>query len=338
MREWWLDLQPAQELVISPRTIEPPSAPIVKGDVLEFPITVHNIGYRTSSPSIVQVLLSTGSGPGIPVAEIQLDSIPSDGSRRVIAPIQTSALSGSMTATVKVIPRPESHDLIALNNQARVSLTVAGGPPVRLVLFADGTKLMDGDYVAVRPAIVVQLQGSTFDPLRDRAELYIDDQSAGSMKTTGDGEPVSLLAGEPTFNPTFSEGRHDLLVVLIKGTIVGVPDTVRQRLVVNVDSRFRILNLYNYPNPFQRETYFTFVLAGAQAPDEVRIRIYTVAGRKIRQIVVAGAGLQIGFNRIPWDGRDAEGDEIANGTYLYQVEVRAGGTTVVETQKLVRVR
>jgi hypothetical protein len=338
LREWWLDLQPPQELAISPRTIEAPAGPVDRGGVLELPVTVHNIGFRTSTPSSVQVFLSNPTTEAVAVADVLLDSIPPDGSRRVIALIPTSALSGDMTATVKIIPRPESHDLIVGNNQVRVPLTVAGGPSTKLLLFADGTQLMDGDYVAVRPTLIVQLQGWTFDPLHDRADLYIDGARSGTQKASGGTETVSLVAGNPTFNPTLTEGTHELQVVLVKGTLVGFPDTVAQQVNVNVEGRFRILNLYNYPNPFQRETYFTFVLAGAEAPEEVRIRIYTVAGRKIQQLTASGAQMQIGFNRVYWDGRDIEGDEIANGTYLYQVEVRAGGTVVVESQKLVRLR
>ena len=48
--------------------------------------------------------------------------------------------------------------------------------------------------------------------------------------------------------------------------------------------------------------------------------------------------LRVGFNRVEWDGRDDDGDEIANGTYLYRLEVRAGGKTQVAGGKLVRVR
>jgi flagellar hook assembly protein FlgD len=70
----------------------------------------------------------------------------------------------------------------------------------------------------------------------------------------------------------------------------------------------------------------------------MRIRIYTIAGRKIREIVVPQHALQVGFNRVPWDGRDEVGDDIANGYYLYQVQVSSGGVVNTAIEKLVKVR
>ena len=90
--------------------------------------------------------------------------------------------------------------------------------------------------------------------------------------------------------------------------------------------------------PVPSETEFTFVLTGNRAPDEVRIRIFTIVGRKIRELVVLHYSLQVGFNRVMWDGRDEEGDEIANGYYLYQVQVRGDGVERSAIEKLVKVR
>ena len=54
----------------------------------------------------------------------------------------------------------------------------------------------------------------------------------------------------------------------------------------------------------------------------MQVRIYTVAGRLIRLLTAAGAEGQL---QLPWDGFDAEGQELANGVYLYKVVVRSGG-------------
>jgi hypothetical protein len=65
-----------------------------------------------------------------------------------------------------------------------------------------------------------------------------------------------------------------------------------------------LLQVFNYPNPFSDNTYFTFELRGIIPPQEFKIKIFTVAGRLIREINVPTSSLQIGFNKIPWDGRD----------------------------------
>ena len=70
-----------------------------------------------------------------------------------------------------------------------------------------------------------------------------------------------------------------------------------------------MLEVYNYPNPFANETYFTFRLS--QIPDEVKIRIYTVAGRLIKEITKKASELNYDLNKVFWDGKDEDGDTIA---------------------------
>ena len=80
-----------------------------------------------------------------------------------------------------------------------------------------------------------------------------------------------------------------------------------------------IRDVYNYPNPFSGHTTFTF--QRNQISDaEVRVKIYTVAGRLIREI--ENYHTTDKFVRIPWDGRDQDGNIIANGTYLYKIIIK----------------
>jgi flagellar hook assembly protein FlgD len=99
-----------------------------------------------------------------------------------------------------------------------------------------------------------------------------------------------------------------------------------------------ILKLYNYPNPFSRDTYFTFVLTGDSRPEELHIRIFTIAGRRVKEIVVPQSELAVGFNRVYWDGRDADGDELANGYYFYKVTIKGEGQTESSIEKLAKIR
>ena len=94
---------------------------------------------------------------------------------------------------------------------------------------------------------------------------------------------------------------------------------------MRVESETKVRDFVNYPNPFTEQTTFMFNLSGAAAPDELVIRIYTVAGRKIREMKQSAGDLRIGFNSIQWDGRDEDGDRIANGVYFYKVTTTANG-------------
>ncbi|HSD64030.1 MAG TPA: type IX secretion system sortase PorU, partial [Ignavibacteriaceae bacterium] len=84
-------------------------------------------------------------------------------------------------------------------------------------------------------------------------------------------------------------------------------------------SNLEIRDVYNYPNPFSDNTTFTFQ-RNQENPADVRIKIYTVAGRLIREI--EANYITDKFVRVNWDGRDQDGDKIANGTYLYKIIVK----------------
>ncbi len=85
------------------------------------------------------------------------------------------------------------------------------------------------------------------------------------------------------------------------------------------DNGLVIHDLYNYPNPFSGSTSFTFQHNLAQ-PVDVNIKIFTIAGRMIKEI--KRYGLLEKFVKINWDGTDEDGNVLANGTYLYKVSVK----------------
>ncbi len=81
-----------------------------------------------------------------------------------------------------------------------------------------------------------------------------------------------------------------------------------------------IRDVLNYPNPFENGTTFTFQ-HNLNEPVDVTIRIYTVAGRMIKKI--DSYDVTSKFVKIHWDGRDEDGNGLANGTYLYKLTVKA---------------
>ncbi|TPW17646.1 MAG: Uncharacterized protein FD129_291, partial [bacterium] len=96
-----------------------------------------------------------------------------------------------------------------------------------------------------------------------------------------------------------------------------------------------ITNLLALPNPFQETTEITFELAAV--PASVRVLVYSVSGRKVRDWTFTG---KAGENRLGWDGRDAEGDPVSNGVYLVKVAARPadGGDEIDLIEPIVRLR
>jgi hypothetical protein len=74
--------------------------------------------------------------------------------------------------------------------------------------------------------------------------------------------------------------------------------------------------VYNYPNPFSGKTTFTFQ-QNLDKVFDVKIKIYTVAGRLIK--VIDSYGVHDKYVTIDWDGKDQDGGLIANGVYFYKV-------------------
>jgi hypothetical protein len=91
----------------------------------------------------------------------------------------------------------------------------------------------------------------------------------------------------------------------------------------------------NYPNPFQTSTQFLFRLSNRAS---IQLDIYTVSGKRVRSIDDVRDG---GEAWIEWDGRDASGGDLANGTYLYVATVDFEGlerAPVVLRGKLSKIR
>lgn len=74
----------------------------------------------------------------------------------------------------------------------------------------------------------------------------------------------------------------------------------------------RVDDLFVYPNPVRGSAFFTFNLTQSAT---VRIRIYSLSGRLVRDLGEISAGL--GYNQIFWDGKDRNGVLLCNGVHLF---------------------
>ncbi|MCX7875840.1 MAG: type IX secretion system sortase PorU [Melioribacteraceae bacterium] len=90
--------------------------------------------------------------------------------------------------------------------------------------------------------------------------------------------------------------------------------------VVSNEKGIILKDVYNFPNPFSSFTTFTFQ-HNYSSSINCKIKIYTVAGRLIRTIEINDMINK--FVKIDWDGRDDDGNQIANGTYFYKLIVES---------------
>ncbi len=138
---------------------------------------------------------------------------------------------------------------------------------------------------------------------------------------------VDFTATSPTQN---ADDEHEVVL-----TIDGFPTELVLQAGTGTAIDATIGKVFNYPNPMRESTRFVFE-SGLPASSGT-IRVFSVAGRPVARISFRFAGGGSGV--VDWDGRDHAGDEMANGTYLYRVEMdTSGGLVVSDMQRLVMMR
>jgi hypothetical protein len=85
----------------------------------------------------------------------------------------------------------------------------------------------------------------------------------------------------------------------------------------------------NNPNPFTASTSIEYALAN---PARVQLRVYDINGNMVRELASGLRGAAT--HRVPWDGRDAAGKELASGIYFYELTTPG----VHESRRMVLIR
>ena len=203
----------------------------------------------------------------------------------------------------------------------------------------DDQEIINNDIVSSTPTVIITLEDNSPLPLdtsyftivHNNKPLRFYDPDI-SWNYQGVGSPFVI-----TWEPTLDDGRHTF-EVLAKDASGNFFDSTSYRIIFYVYNENDITDVYNYPNPFVSNTYFTFLLKGQDKPSELEIKIFTIAGRLIRDIELNSVDLITNFNKIYWDGKDEDGDEIGNGVYIYKVIATFPDQTKTITQKLAKVR
>lgn len=135
----------------------------------------------------------------------------------------------------------------------------------------------------------------------------------------GDGQTSAL---EDPFHTYNNPGSYSVVLI---GTGASGADTLERADYITatssiaVDGKRENIPLafelsQNNPNPFNPNTTIRYQLPGWS---RVSLRIYDIAGRPVRTIMVGYRSP--GYHDIIWDGRDDLGDEVASGIYYYSL-------------------
>jgi hypothetical protein len=342
LTEWRVSALPPAELAINYQSVSLSADTVLEGEPVQTNCTIVNAGgRRADSVSVAIIDLQEGRGV-FAVDTVVVPSISADSSRSFSRIFQTNGRRGTNTLLIEVDPKEQITEVYRSNNVYSAQLFVrADTTKPTLEMTFDGQHVFEGDYVSAKPTIVARVFDNSPLPISDASSLslLIDGRrialgaSPDSLFEMRTGDEKARI----TVRPALQSGEHSL-ALFARDATGNLADTLASQVRFRVESKSKILNVFNYPNPFARDTYFTYTVTGSELPNDITIKIYTVAGRLIQEIRVPPSDIRFGFNRTFWDGRDRDGDELANGVYLYKVILRIGEKTEEVIQKLAKVR
>ena len=323
------------EIVITPLDISFNPDTLLQGFSTNVEFKAINIGYSSADSAIFNLYLNDSENSfGSFTTNILPDSVITFQKALNTSPI----LFDNQVKVKSFYPNTE---MFTFNNIASNSFYVARDSvsPDFFITF-DGIELVSGDIVSPNPEVKISLKDNSPLPLdTTNFFIYLDNNplsfSHDSLNFAYTPYPNSEAV--ITWKPSFTNGNY-ILEVLAKDASGNYFDTTSYRVAFSVNTTNNILDIYNYPNPFADDTYFTFTLTGSELPQEFKIKIYTVAGRLIRVVDVPQSDLNYGFNKIYWNGRDEDGNNIANGVYFYKITLLNNGEYRSEIKKLAKVK
>ncbi len=273
----------------------------------------------------------------------------SNGSLQARFVVPRDVVYGSNTAQVQIYATDEVNDAVGVMSNLAISCQsgdLSDQTPPQIHIYFNHRNWRNGDLTTLQPNLIVDIY--------DTSGINLTGEIGHELKALIDGgkQEVSLTndftyerdrytsgAAERTLFD-LSPGLHHLEIwawdnannLGREGVTFETMDTGGQD---GDGSGFYMQNVYNAPNPFSDETYFTF--EGADVA-RATVKIFTPSGRQIKTLEARFNDAQ-SFYYIPWDGRDQYQDDVANGVYLYKLTVESVyGQSSEQYGKVMRLR
>jgi hypothetical protein len=208
----------------------------------------------------------------------------------------------------------------------------------KIEITINGRNLHQNMLVPESPHLALILQDDNGVNLSYGFQILIDNDSLARDEinmpdSLPNANAVSILA-----TPKLSAGVHNLTIQ--------VQDTQGNTAIKSIDfmvaDGFELKIYGNYPNPFDDLTIISFQVIADGILENFVIKIYTVSGRLIREIKYnekyPDEIWDPGYHEVEWDGRDKDGNIVANGVYFAVINAKYRGETVEHTLKMAKLR
>lgn len=335
---------PPAELIPDPASFTSSDTLVQEGDTVAFSVKYYNIGFTKNYSSVAKWSVNYYLGNKVFQIDTIYRTLAVDSSIQVSALLNTTRLrnpakvNDTILVVFEVATTTEENELFDYNNSVISKIVIKGDTtkPVMEITY-DGIKVLSGDFIQRFPNIVLKFY--------DNGKMVIKDTSNIKIKLDGQYVPYYLngipnpelqlilptnnLQATVIYKPKLSDGEHKFDYVSFDNS-GNYADSVSHLLIVNPN--LTIVSLHNFPNPMKNGTTFIFNLTGGSVPTSCKLKIFTVAGRTIKTFDIPA---NIGINQVFWDGRDNDGDYIANGVYFYKLIVDGDSKRESSIQKLV---
>ncbi len=255
----------------------------------------------------------------------------------------TLQLHGDYRLIVELNPNNDQPELLHYNNIATFDFYVNGDneKPLLDVTF-DKAHILDEELVSSKPEIQITLRDNNdFFALKDTSlfDVYISKETPITSHNK-DSKKLNLSDPDVAFFPAdlstgknearlvihrrFEDGKY-YMMVSAKDNVGNKAGQVDYRISFRVINKNAISNIVNYPNPFTSSTRFVYTLTGETLPEDYHLQIMTVTGKVIREVSKEELGpLRFGthMTEFAWDGKDAFGEPLAAGVYLYRFYIK----------------
>ena len=248
------------------------------------------------------------------------------GAFRAVVPIPKDVTYGSR-ARLSLYAWNDASDAVGFTENVSISgtdTTVAidtAGP--RITIYLDDESFRSGDRVKPEALLIADLQdesgiNTSTVGIGHRLEAVLNKSTAIDLSDFYRGNLDTYKSGQIRYPMSaLPEGKYSLK--LKAWDIRNNSSEAETFFEVSASTDVELANVFNFPNPFSGSTTFTFQ-RNSQEPVDVEVKIYTIAGRLIENLQVPSVADR--FVQIPWNGRDRDGDPLANGVYFYKVVVK----------------
>ncbi|MFB3906864.1 MAG: C25 family cysteine peptidase [Candidatus Eisenbacteria bacterium] len=305
-------------------------APITSGTPLVLPAGSDSVDFEMAVRDEVwaRSLTIEDAGGAVPPDRIVVVPDTTVGDRGFVARYRTTVLPRNYSVVIRAEDGTGRESVLEFPVRLDATFQIRR-PGQEWVSIAGGERVLDEDSIRVVVDAPRTLDAASIEMLLDGVAFPVE--SIPAEPVDGQARHWTLVASGPIANG--SPRTLALRVRQPEGEWAQFPATP---ITIQTDRAFAIEALYNVPNPFEKETWFFYNLGASM--HSASIRIYTTSGKLIRTL--RGLPVRQGLSDPPvyWDGRDEDGDRVANGLYYYKLSVEGPEGRLEKIEKLAHVR